>query len=96
MLKATLPTVYTRCAEPSDSIMWDERRELSRISFYKCCMHIDWNVQNVSCKHFALHKAHGSLSTVVPPSGIAAVNEVMKKAIYNDKVPSAQCGENLR
>ena len=51
---------------------------------------------NVSCEHFALHKAHGSLSMVVPLSGIAAVNEVMRKVIDNDKVPSAQCGENLR
>ena len=59
-------------------------------------MQIDWNVQNASCEHFALHKAHGSLSTVVPLSGIATVNEVMKKVIDNDKVPSAQCGENLR
>ena len=66
------------------------------MSFYKCCMQIDWNVQNVSCEHFALHKAHGSLSMVVPLSGIAAVNEVMRKVIDNDKVPSAQCGENLR
>ena len=59
-------------------------------------MQIDWNVQNVSCEHFALHKAHGSLSMVVPLSSIAAVNEVMGKVIDNDKVPSAQCGENLR
>ena len=29
MLKVTLPAVYTRCAEPSDSIVWDERRELT-------------------------------------------------------------------
>ena len=29
MLKANLPAVYTRCAEPSDSIVWDERRELT-------------------------------------------------------------------
>ena len=59
-------------------------------------MQIDWNVQNVSCEHFALHEAHGSLSMVVLLSGIAAVNEVTKKVINNDKVPSAQCGENLR
>ena len=53
-------------------------------------MQIDWNVQNVSCEHFALHKAHGSLSMVVPLSSIAAVNEVMKKVIDNDKVPSVE------
>ena len=66
------------------------------MSFYKCCMQIDWNVQNVSCEHFALHNAHGSLSMVVPLSGIATVNEMMRKVIDNDKVPSAQCRENLR
>ena len=59
-------------------------------------MQIDWNVQNVSCEHFALHEAHGSLSMAVPPSGIAAVSEVMKKVIDNDKVPSAQCRKTLR
>ena len=29
VLKETLPAVYTRCAEPSDSIVYDERRELT-------------------------------------------------------------------
>ena len=46
-------------------------------------MQIDWNVQNDSCEHFALHKAHGSLSMVVLLPGIATVSEVMKKVIDN-------------
>lgn len=53
-----------------------------------CCEFHRWIA---ICKNFyIIVRSHGSLSMVVPPSIITAVNEVVRKIIGNDKRPSEE------